>query len=462
MSSKKTVLEGKTTPKPTTKPVKSPIQTDRLRKTPTPPTTPKPTTKSIKSPIQTDRLRKTPTPPTTPKPTTKSIKSPIQTDRLRKTQTPPKPPVKSVKSPIKTDRFGISGLGLGPRELLAHMDIITPPRSGPRYNAPISRPRISPSHPPIKIGSGTSGCVYHPPLECQDSPDLDRKNKGAVMKVMDPDNSPAELKISNKVRSIDPEQKYFLPLTGESCELSDIKQLETTRCQSYIDSQHKNKFRGYFIPYGGHTLDYYSINPPLPTIVTVWKWVIHLVNGLHHLHTTGLVHLDIKSTNIVLHNQLPKLIDFGLASDMRKFTYRDMAGPYSLYPLFYNYLLISDSEELYKIYEDDIIIVYPDYVKNTRSDPIYNFQKAYGKLSLSKFMRRVIIPNLEKVDIFMLFMMVQNSFINLLINKFNTENTYLTDQLSALCDACLEYDVDQQFDTQHVINFIKDNILHRL
>jgi hypothetical protein len=440
-------------PTPFTKGFKSPIKIDRLSQKSTP------SIKAVKSPIKIDRLSQKSTP------STKAVKPPIKTDRLSKTPTPSVKTTKAVKSPIKTDRFGISRLDLGPQDLLAPMDIITPPRSGPRYIAPISRPqseRHISTKKPIKIGSGTYGCVYHPPLECRDSPDLDKKNKDAVMKVMDPSDSSLELKISDKVRSIDPYQKYFLPLTGESCKLSDIKQLETTRCQSYIDSVHKNAFRGYFIPYGGHTLDYYIIKPPFPTIITIWRWVIHLVYGLHHLHRAGLVHLDIKATNIVLHNQLPKLIDFGLARDIRKFTYRDMVGPYSLYPLFYNYLLVSDREQLYNIYEDDIIAIDPNYVRDSENDPIYNFLEAYGEMPLSQFMKRVIIPNLEKVDIFMLFMMVQNNFINLLSSTFNRENKYLIDQLSFLTDACLQYNVNQQLDTHGVINFIEKNILHRL
>nr|CDJ98522.1 Serine threonine protein kinase-related domain containing protein [Haemonchus contortus] len=51
----------------------------------------------------------------------------------------------------------------------------------------------------------------------------------------------------------------------------------------------------------------------------LWKVLYDMVHALHHLHSTGVLHLDVKPSNIFISNDsICKLGDFGLAFDMNK------------------------------------------------------------------------------------------------------------------------------------------------
>ncbi|KIH67864.1 kinase domain protein [Ancylostoma duodenale] len=61
------------------------------------------------------------------------------------------------------------------------------------------------------------------------------------------------------------------------------------------------------------------------TEAELWKVLHDVVQALHHMHTTGMLHMDVKPSNIFISNDSTcKLGDFGLAFDINK-TSRDTA-----------------------------------------------------------------------------------------------------------------------------------------
>ena len=45
----------------------------------------------------------------------------------------------------------------------------------------------------------------------------------------------------------------------------------------------------------------------------VLQWFLPIAAGVCHLHKYGIVHRDLKSLNIVLHNGVPKICDLGIS-----------------------------------------------------------------------------------------------------------------------------------------------------
>ena len=60
------------------------------------------------------------------------------------------------------------------------------------------------------------------------------------------------------------------------------------------------------------------------------NYFIQIVKGLHFLHSSGIVHRDLKSANILISGKTIKIGDFGLAKKHRK---GDLLNSYKGTPL---------------------------------------------------------------------------------------------------------------------------------
>jgi hypothetical protein len=176
-----------------------------------------------------------------------------------------------------------------------------------------------------KIGSGTFGCVFRPPIKCFDNGTnsftanyLNQKyfnNSNFVMKIRDTPQD-EECAISDLVRKIDPHGDYFLPLTGDIATID----VNDSLLQQKVNFDLKNPgIRGYYSKYGGATLFRLCSSPTItkPSLVTIWSWFCYLLKGLQLLHSHGIYHFDMKADNIVIssHDKKPRIIDFGMAFD---------------------------------------------------------------------------------------------------------------------------------------------------
>ena len=158
--------------------------------------------------------------------------------------------------------------------------------------------------------------TFRPPLRCKAVPELDARYANDVMKVpLDQSDAEEEdelhdfineVEISARIRQLDPDQRYFLPLSGDACELADE---EIARHFNENDTLRI----GYFIPYGGNIL---SIALQTATPEDAWNWLRHLLEGLQLLESVHIQHGDLHTSNIVVDPEglLPRIIDFGNAS----------------------------------------------------------------------------------------------------------------------------------------------------
>jgi serine/threonine protein kinase len=192
-------------------------------------------------------------------------------------------------------------------------------------------------------GEGTYGCGFFPSLKCIGQPRTDKAylskmitNKGEAEK---------EFAISTPIAQIDPTRNYFI--TAESMCNHDQSNIrpnnETHKCKKF-------PLEGptYLIMYedGGENLS--KLKVPANLYSEFFVGLMGLIVGLVKLHSSGMVHLDIKPDNIVgkfytdLEKYKIRYIDFGLSRQLSKLIANDdhikmirdfnLKTPYPYYP----------------------------------------------------------------------------------------------------------------------------------
>jgi serine/threonine protein kinase len=312
------------------------------------------------------------------------------------------------------------------------------------------------------LGNGTYGCVYYPALLCKDKK-LSQKHEKDAMKLMRTTNW-TEIEISRTVSRIDPNGHYFLPLQGDSCEIDATENLVTS-CPPYQNSLHKDQFKGYFLPYGGLTLQSKFKGNEKVKVYQFWMWLSYLIGSLKILQSAEIVHFDIKSNNIVIASDgNPRLIDFGLSFYTNDITFMEY---YSIQPLFVSAFVIAfKGDTIAKLYEDYEYLAQffdKDYVKSSPNDPIlstYNqIKKTLGNVNEilklkydeqvkaiqeNSYVREVIKPNLEKIDLYMLILAFNNHFGTLKAD-FMKKDPNLTAMIANLINQNLNIDLTKQW-----------------
>ena len=181
---------------------------------------------------------------------------------------------------------------------------------------------------------GAMSYTFRPPLRCRSQPELDERHANDVMKVpkteeeMD-DSSELhdfqnELEYSTIIRNLDPEQRYFLPLSQDSCEIDPVVVEEKFGEDIPVRV-------GYFIPYGG-----ISVKRAIrtATVADAWYWLRHLLAAFVLLEEANISHNDLHMGNVVVDpsDDLPRIIDFGGAGELELDD-----GSFDVYRLLMNY-----------------------------------------------------------------------------------------------------------------------------
>ncbi len=304
------------------------------------------------------------------------------------------------------------------------------------------------------IGQGTFGCVYRQPLKCQNNLPLDIKYRHDVMKVSEKDNVTNELYYGLQIRKLDPQMQYFLPLTGDQCDIQPSEH-DLEKCRVYQKSNNKTNFRGYFLPTGGHTLDYY-VDHNLITIDQLWTWIDHLFKGLELLQSIYIVHNDIKFNNIVINAEGQiRLIDFGLA-----FATTDNIPFYHShwYPMFIQMIKTTHNlDYFYHEFENLAKFDTPDYIKGSSNDIILNLYQHSKKQT--SYINNVVLPHIYQIDSYRLCECFNDEIINYKNNHdiFMMQNPTLMTGIIELINANTNLDPSLCWDVQSSRQFI-DNI----
>jgi serine/threonine protein kinase len=171
------------------------------------------------------------------------------------------------------------------------------------------------------IGYGTYGCIYKPPIKCQNGKDINYKNK--VSKLLSENSAIKEYNEYRRIGKIDKAVRYHLgkPILCDP----DIKDLATkTRkhtCKKYNANKDREPFMLLLTDYGGITLKAFCETQLSKKIVSsVFSQARNLFKGIELFLSHNAIHRDIKPANILI-NDKGKLvyIDFGLSEDVTEY-----------------------------------------------------------------------------------------------------------------------------------------------
>jgi serine/threonine protein kinase len=188
---------------------------------------------------------------------------------------------------------------------------------------------LEPDNVPIKdpIGKGGFGCVYYPALPCKKKSNT-RRIKNAlrnnnfsrtVSKLLSGKEAAQELILAEKLRPLDPEFKYFLYPSDDTCE---PRKSNMNHCAEEGPAIEANNTEAppklVFSRFGGTPLNKFKVS--FDIIKPFFKSITNLFEGLIILYENQYLHCDIKGDNILVLEQngeyILRYIDFGLSGSL--------------------------------------------------------------------------------------------------------------------------------------------------
>lgn len=178
--------------------------------------------------------------------------------------------------------------------------------------------------------SGAYGCVYRPAIKCRGE---NSRRAGKISKLMNAEAADEEMGYGRLFKIIDPEKKYFIfpdaicepdKTSSEEDNFDECKIFDITN--PYLDA------RILLSDDGGDNL--FNFKPEPNDYFEFFKSLINVFNGLGLAHSRGVVHMDVKPSNIVTKKTdegafSTHLIDFGLSQEIYDFN-----APLETYPYY--------------------------------------------------------------------------------------------------------------------------------
>jgi serine/threonine protein kinase len=222
------------------------------------------------------------------------------------------------------------------------------------------------------LSQGGYGCVYYPGISCDAKKLTDKKLVSKLQ--VDQEWTQREINLGKKITNINNFLWFFSPVI-ESCPI-DIRKLNKSIVKD-CDIIKDNKF-----DYKLMIIPYVASNPYLKSLLTnfdsrVLLYIIesnlHILNAISKLIKIGVIHLDIKSENLLLNDStIPILIDFGISIDKSKLSMSNLNKYfYGYHPNYYIWCIeihminfFANSNLKKKITKKDIKIVCSDTIIN--------------------------------------------------------------------------------------------------
>lgn len=174
---------------------------------------------------------------------------------------------------------------------------------------------------PKLVNQGTFGCIYKPSFLCDGNT---VKEEDYITKIQTKDDiSEQEEVLGNKIKELRNASEYFAGIIN-TCpiELSKIEDNELKKCE-FIEKQTSNEtpqeYIASTIKYVGKQdmMDYFMerVNKPQQYVMSLFHIHFHLLKALSQLQEANIIHYDLKSNNIMVHDvkKTPIIIDFGIS-----------------------------------------------------------------------------------------------------------------------------------------------------
>lgn len=187
------------------------------------------------------------------------------------------------------------------------------------------------------IGEGSFGCIYEPPLPCQDGRDWvdvirDYRDQRYIAKVTTPEEMD-NLQILDSIKKIDPDESFHINYVG-GCSLDGRVHLDA--CTNRVSYFNKKPIQQVIYPYGGVELwKYIHGDKVIQNSKNFIRNLDNLFRAIYKMSKNGFIHADIKPQNILVLEENStykfRLIDFGLSFKYNRNT-RDFSGIYVYWP----------------------------------------------------------------------------------------------------------------------------------
>lgn len=171
------------------------------------------------------------------------------------------------------------------------------------------------------IGHGTYGCIYKPPIKCQNGNDINYKNK--VSKLLTEKSAIKEYNEYRRVGNIDKTVRYHLgkPLLCDPDKADLRKKTRKHTCKKYNANKDTEPFMLLLTDYGGITLKVFCETQLSTKIVSgFFTQARNLFRGVELFLSHNMIHRDIKPANILINSKGGLVyIDFGLSEDVYEY-----------------------------------------------------------------------------------------------------------------------------------------------
>jgi serine/threonine protein kinase len=243
------------------------------------------------------------------------------------------------------------------------------------------------------LSQGGFGCVFYPGITCSGK---SRKNDKIVTKIQVRDfNSDNESLIGEIIQTLPNYKLYFLPVV-DSCKIDvrTVKSKDLMKCD-VINNSVKETFVGMDLPYldGENIVNALTDKRAGFIIRVISESYIYLLNAVELLKKVNVLHMDIKSANIIYkkNSSSPRIIDFGISipcdnltnDNMKKYFY-GFSPEYFVWALeihVINYLLHETENSLTK---KDIDIISESFVSSNAALDLFSVDFVNKYLSKTK------------------------------------------------------------------------------
>lgn len=159
------------------------------------------------------------------------------------------------------------------------------------------------------LAKGTYGCVFKPPIACQDQP-VSQQSVGKVFEY--PEAMRTEWEFLALLQSIDPRGEFTLATAHRCTTKPSFRKTDHVELCPFM--RPGDNFSQILLPYGGKSLKHYLAHHKgtYTGFQKMFRRFFAIVKGVHTLHTKGYIHQDIKPENVLYHKTKFYLIDFSL------------------------------------------------------------------------------------------------------------------------------------------------------